>query len=100
LETAHRVQEVNVQGCLDVLALSWAGPARLSSAAKHSAQIAKEIAEITEVKPITPARRSRLTLPLLVSARLFGIKSAGESCLAEFIVQFAFLLVAQHLVGD
>ena len=67
---------------------------------EHAAETAEKIAEVIHVKFVGATGALRLLPPLLIAPRLIGIKPGGQAGLAEFVIEFSFLFVAQDIVGD
>ena len=99
LKAAHRIEEIDFHTRLDVLAARRSA-LRSRALPENSAEAAKKIAEIVHVKFVGTTGALRLLAPLLIAPRLIGIKPGGEAALAEFIIKFSFLFVAQNIVGN
>ena len=99
LKAAHGVKKIDVHARFDVLARHGLAR-RAPGSAEHAAEAAEKIAEIVHAEFMIATGARRTLLPLLISARLIRVETGSESGVAEFVIQLAFLLVAQDIVGD
>ena len=78
MKAAHRVEKIDFHARLDVLA-AHRSACRSRACSGQATEAGEKVAEIVYVKFVSAACARRLLVPLLIAARLFGIKSGGKA---------------------